>query len=284
MSFVLRTTEDGLTLGSFPHLGAAHAVAGRTGGVSAGRFASLNLGPRSGDLPASVNENRRRFLAGLGVGTSRVIAPRQVHSAEVSVHRRGDPVASPGVYGGDGLVTDDPEVIVMVLAADCAALLLHDPVTGVVAALHAGWRGTAGGIATNGVRRMMDDFGCRPADIRAGLGPAIGRCCYEVGIDVAEQVAVTTPRGSAVFERRGPGKAHLDIVAANVAHLLAAGLSVENIAASGVCTACRTDLFYSHRRESEPTGRFGAAITLGPTRRSSDRPAGGRGASRSSAD
>jgi YfiH family protein len=265
MSFVLRTTDDGLTLGSFPHLGVAHGVGGRTGGVSEGRFASLNLGPRSGDLLTSVGENRRRLLGSLGVSRQRVIAPRQVHSAAVSVHRRGSPIPSPGVYDGDGLVTDDPAVVLMVLAADCAALLLHDPVAGAVAALHAGWRGTAGGIAGAGVGRMVNAFGCRPADIRAGIGPAIGRCCYEVGLDVAQQVAAATPNGAEVFERRGAGKAHLDIVAANVAQFLATGLRPEHIATAGLCTACRTDLFYSHRREGEPTGRCGAAIGVGFT-------------------
>jgi YfiH family protein len=262
MTFALRTTADGLTVGTFAHLDAVHGIAGRAGGVSDGTFAALNLGPRSGDGPANIAENRRRFLRALGAPARRVIAPRQVHNAEVSVHRRGSVAPSSGVFDGDGLVTDDADVVVMLLAADCAALLLHDPVRGVVAALHAGWRGTAGKIAAAGVRRMVEAFGCDPVDIRAGIGPAIGRCCYEVGLGVAESVATVTPSGLDVFDRRPGGKAYLDITAANVGQLVAAGLRAENIAAASLCTACRTDLFYSHRREGEPTGRFGAAIGL----------------------
>ena len=262
MSFVLRTTADGLIVGAFAHLNAIHGVAGRVGGVSEGRFATLNLGPRSGDSEANVVRNRRRFLRALGAPERRVIAPRQVHSAEVRIHRRGTEQPPHGVYDGDGLVADDPDALLMVLAADCAALLLHDPVRGVVAALHAGWRGTAGNIAAAGVRRMTEAFGSSPADIRAGIGPAIGRCCYEVGLDVAESVAAAAPPGLDLFDRRPGGKAHLDITDATRAQLTAAGLEPENIAAAPVCTACRTDLFYSHRREGEPTGRFGAAIAL----------------------
>jgi YfiH family protein len=272
MSFALRTTADGLTIGAFAHLDAVHGIAGRTGGVSDGRFGALNLGPRSGDNPANIVENHRRFLRALAAPARRVIAPRQVHSAEVDVHRRGNVAPSRGVFDGDGLVTDDPDVVVMVLAADCAALLLHDPIRGVVAALHAGWRGTAGNIPAAGVRRMVEAFGCNPADIRAGIGPAIGGCCYEVGLDVAESVAAVTPSGLDVFDRRPGGKAHLDITAANVGQLVAAGLHTENIAAASVCTACRTDLFYSHRREGEPTGRFGAAIGLAQPVRSAPTP------------
>ena len=262
MSVALRTTADGLVIGSFAHLGVTHGIGGRTGGVSEGRFAALNLGPRSGDDRARVDENRRRFLRAIGAKGLRVIAPRQVHSAVVSVHRQGDGIPPDGVFDGDGLVTDDPSAALLIIAADCAALLLHDPVRGVVAAIHAGWRGTAGNIAAVGVRQMVEAFACDPVDIRAGIGPAIGRCCYEVGADVAEAVAEASPAGAAVFEPRPGGKAHLDIVAANVAQLTGTGLRPENIAVAGLCTACRSDLFFSHRREGEPTGRFGSAITL----------------------
>ena len=262
MSFVLGTTAEGLTVGSFGHLETVHGIVGRSGGVSEGHFATLNVGPRSGDGRANVEENRRRFLSAIGAPALRVIAPRQVHSAAVSFHRRGRPMPPHGVYDGDGLVTDDADVVLMVLAADCAALLLHDPVRGVAAALHAGWRGTAGNIAAAGVGCMVEAFGCDPADIRAGISPAIGRCCYEVGLDVAELVAAAAPSGLDLFERRPGGKAHLDIAAANLGQLTAAGLRTENISIAPICTACRTDLFYSHRREGEPTGRFGAAIRL----------------------
>lgn len=263
MTFTLTRGPDGVVLGRFAHLPVAHGVAGRTGGVSTGRYASLNLGPRSGDQLTAVATNRNRFLAAAGIGGLRVIAPRQVHSADVAVHRRGDALPPSGVFDGDGLVTDDSEVALMVLAADCAAVLLHDPVRSVVAAVHAGWRGTAGGMAAAGVRAMVEAFGCRPGDLRAGIGPAIGRCCYEVGADVARAVGAATPGGvEAIATWQPDGKARIDIATASAAQLLAAGLDPALVAVAGVCTACHTDLFYSHRREGESTGRFGAAISL----------------------
>ncbi|MGD9895030.1 MAG: peptidoglycan editing factor PgeF [Dehalococcoidia bacterium] len=264
MSFHLATTPDGLTLGRFSHVAITHGIAGRTGGFSTGPYASLNLGPRSGDGRETIVANRRRFHAAIGATGLTVIAPRQVHGAVVSVHRRGGEPLTGGVYDGDGLLTDDEDALVAVLAADCAAILLHDPVQAVVGALHAGWRGTAAGIASAGIAMMRQNFGSNPADIRAGIGPAIGRCCYEVGIDVAEAVARATPGDAPPDERVSDDKAHLDITHANHMQLLAAGLDPANVATTGICTACRTDLFYSHRREGEPTGRFGAAISLRP--------------------
>lgn len=264
MSFHLATTMDGVTLGRFSHLAVTHGIAGRTGGSSAGPYASLNLGPRSGDDQDHISANRRRFRAAIGALGLPVIAPRQVHSAVVSVHRRGETRSSGTIHEGDGLLTDDENVLVAVLAADCAAILLHDPVQSVVGALHAGWRGTAAGIATRGIETMQQTFGSSASDIRAGIGPAIGHCCYEVGIDVAEAVARATPGDRSPYEQVSTDKAFLDITDANQMQLLAAGLDPANVATAGVCTACHTDFFYSHRREGEPTGRFGAAISLRP--------------------
>jgi YfiH family protein len=264
MSFHLATTPDGVTLGRFSHLAVTHGIAGRTGGFSIGPYASLNLGPRSGDQPEPISANRRRFHAALGATGLAVIAPRQVHGAVVSVHHRSKEPASGSVFEGDGVLTDDESTLVSILAADCAAILLHDPMMGVVGALHAGWRGTAAGIASAGIETMRQSFGSRPSNIRAGIGPTIGRCCYEVGIDVAEAVGRATPGDAPPYELVSDDKAHLDITYANQMQLLAAGLDPANVATAGICTACRTDLFYSHRREGEPTGRFGAAISLRP--------------------
>jgi polyphenol oxidase len=262
MSFRLSTTAGGVIVGRFAHLPPVHGIAGRAGGCSDGAYASLNMGPRSGDDLDRVRENGRRFRAALGADGLTVLAPRQVHGAGVAVHRQGAERPPGGVYDGDGLLTDDPHVLLVVLAADCAAILLHDPTRGVVGALHAGWRGTAAGIAQAGIEAMRRGFGSRPADIRAGIGPAIGRCCYEVGIEVAAAVARATPAAPPPYDRRGGGKALLDITSANHAQLLGAGLDPRRVSTADICTACRTDLFYSHRREGEPTGRFGAAISL----------------------
>lgn len=261
MSFRLTATPAGITLGHFAHLATPHAVAGRTGGVSEGRFASLNLGPLSGDSRANIGANLARLRVALGFEGRPLLAPRQVHGAEVAVHRYGDPVPARCVFEGDGVITNDPTVALIVLAADCCALFLHDPRLGAIGVVHAGWRGTAGSIAAAAVAAMRSAFGSWPEDIRAGIGPAIGRCCYEVGMDVAG--AVSAAAGSvAVFDASASGKAMLDLPLANRLQLQRAGLRPEKIGVAEVCTACRTDLFYSHRREGEPTGRFGALIAV----------------------
>lgn len=254
---------DALDIGVDEALAALHGFAGRRGGVSGGPYASLNLGPRSGDEPAEVRRNRNRLLDALGLSGRRLVAPRQTHSAEVAVLRRGEAPPAGGVTEGDGIVTDDRSLALMLLAADCAAVLLEDHERGVIAAAHAGWRGAAGGIAAVTVQRMVESFGCRPTDLRAVIGPAIGRCCYEVGPEVVAAVDRATPGGAAaVVEWQGHGKARLDLAGVSVAQLLGAGLAPDRVTNAALCTACHVDRFYSHRRTGEPTGRNGAAIAL----------------------
>jgi polyphenol oxidase len=240
-----------------------HGFSTRLGGVSTGPYTSLNLGPRSGDELEAVRENRARFLHALGLGGLPVLAPRQIHSAIVSVVRAGSSTTESAVLDGDAVVTDRRGVALMVLAADCLPILLYDPGRQVIAAVHAGWRGTAWAIAANAVASMADAFGSEPAQIRAALGPAIGRCCYEVGPEVLEQVQAVTPvTPDRLFDPLPNGKGMLDLVLANSAQLTGAGLLRDNVHALNVCTACSTDRFFSHRREGEPAGRAGAVIAL----------------------
>ena len=241
-----------------------HGFSGRGGGVSEGPYASLNLGPHSGDDIERVRENRRRFRSAVSVEDWAGLAPRQVHSAEVAVVRAADGLPAEGVLPGDGVVTDLPGVALSILAADCLPVLLYEPARGVIGAVHAGWRGTAGAIAGVAVRAMVEAFGCDPAQIVAALGPAIGRCCYEVGPEVLAAVGAVTPLAAELYEPLPAGKGLLDLVAANRAQLLQAGLLPANIDALHRCTACHTDRFFSHRREGEPTGRAGALIALRP--------------------
>lgn len=253
--------DAGLALGS----DVVHGFSTRLGGVSVGPYRSLNLGPKSGDDLDAVRENRRRLLGALGMEGFPVAAPSQVHSADVAVWRAGEPLPAGNVFAGDAVVTDARGVALMVLAADCVPVLVHDPVRGVIAAVHAGWRGTAGGITGNAVAAMRDAFGCAPEDLRAALGPAIGRCCYEVGPEVLAAVAAATPLPpETLWDALPAGKGRLDLIAANIAQLEAAGVRPERIGAAGACTACRTDRFFSHRREGEPTGRGAAVIALRP--------------------
>ena len=164
---------------------------------------------------------------------------RQVHSANcVRAAGRG------GVLGeGDALLENTPGAVVAVKTADCLPILLVDEGHGAVAAVHAGWRGTVAGIARRAVEAMRAEFGARPGELHAAIGPGIGKCCYEVGPEVAAQ-----------FGQQG--RAHVDLAAANRRQLMDAGVTPERIYASNLCTMCRCEEFHSFRRDKEAAGRM----------------------------
>jgi YfiH family protein len=148
----------------------------------------------------------------------------------------------------------------MLRFADCVPILFYDPVRGAVGLAHAGWRGTVACIARATVRRMVEAFGCRPADIRAGIGASIGPCCYEVGDEVVEAARAAFPNARHLLRRQDGGRWHFDLWAANCHQLALEG--VKEIEVSGFCTACRTNEWFSHRAEEGRTGRLGAVIGL----------------------
>lgn len=214
------------------------AFSTRRGGVSEGPYDSLNLGRLTGDDVKRVDENRRRVCAEVGGRLERLALNRQVHSA--TVHQ-----ARPGARGepGDGLWTEERDLPVLVMTADCLPIVLArvDGRPG-VAVLHAGWRGLLAGLVAEGVRAL----GGR---LRAALGPAIGPCCYEVGPEVAEPFATA-------FGRDVTRKRHVDLWAAAERSLAAVG--VEDVQRFELCTSCNAELFFSHRRTGEPRGVQGA--------------------------
>ncbi|MFB3828352.1 MAG: peptidoglycan editing factor PgeF [Bryobacteraceae bacterium] len=186
-----------------------------------------------------------------GFGTRHSARPRaatlhQVHSAVcIAAEGRG------GCLGdGDALLENTPGSSVAVKTADCLPLLLVDPARRAVAAVHAGWRGTAQRIAQAAVRSMTERFGTDPVDLLAALGPAIGPCCYEVGAEVAARFGL------------GDGRARVDLAAINRGQLERMGVRPENIYSSGLCTMCNPDDFYSYRRERERAGRMYSAVGI----------------------
>jgi YfiH family protein len=157
----------------------------------------------------------------------------------------------------DALVTDQKGVMLGVLTADCVPILIYDPVRGVVAVVHAGWRGTKAQIAAKTVGKMQEVYGCDPADIIAGIAPAIGQCCYEVGEEVAKHF-FDMPKG---YIPRGE-KYMLDLPFINKTQLMGAGLKEEHIELSGICTACEIERFFSYRKEQGCSGRFMSLIGI----------------------
>lgn len=204
----------------------------RLGGVSAGRFASLNLGRRSGDDVARVDENRRRLCAEIGADPELLTVNYQAHSALVrraSAGERGVP--------GDGLWSDEAGVPLLALTADCLPIALARPDRPRLAVLHVGWRGLLAGIIEEGVRAV----GGR---VRAAVGPAIGPCCYEVGPEVAAR-----------FDEDLVREGRLDLWSAADRRLRRAGC--EEVERLDLCTCCNDELFFSHRRDGKPYGGQG---------------------------
>lgn len=232
--------------------GATAAFSTRLGGVSEGRFESLNLGILTGDDEPAVRENRARLAAALGRNAREVVIGRQVHGAELARHRsaqRPAPFAEPGSPIGevDGHVVGEPGLAPLVFVADCLPVALVG--RSGLALLHCGWRGMAAGIVADGAAAV--------AATAAAIGPGIGRCCYEVGDEVR---AAFAPLGEGVAAGR-----MLDL--REVATRLLRAVGVTRIEASELCTSCRSELFYSHRRDGGATGRQAGIAWLDEGRR-----------------
>lgn len=257
---IARIERDGLVYYQFEALrsepGLRHAFFTRLGGVSQGPFASLNVGASVGDDPAAVAQNRRRCFAALGFSEAQVVTPCQVHSATIALVGRAQ--AGQSLEDTDGLVTAEPGLALFLRFADCVPIVLYDRRRRAVALVHAGWRGTLQGIAAAAVRAMEGHLGSQPEDLWAGIGPAIGACCYEVSPDLAD--GFRRRFGPGIVGQAGQGRPHLDLPAANALALAEAG--VREVEQAGLCTACHLDEFYSHRREGGRTGRLGALVGL----------------------
>jgi YfiH family protein len=261
----------------------------------------LNLGFTEWDKSERVRDNRENFFQAIGAGKMRVVALRQIHSDVVhavahEVRAANQPLGGAELSGttssdappqGDALITRELGVLLVVQTADCVPILLADPKSRAIAAIHAGWRGTVRRIAAKALGRMQMEFGTNPKDVIAALGPGIGQSCYEVGSEVAAEFQAQFPNAREWFEgpfdqladsdndpnwlpwltMKPPGhappppRAHLDLIAANRAILEEAGIQARNISSSDLCTACRSDLFFSFRKE-RTTGRMMAAIGI----------------------
>ncbi|HEX5297315.1 MAG TPA: peptidoglycan editing factor PgeF [Streptosporangiaceae bacterium] len=271
----------GLRLLTWPALdasGVTAAVTARDGGVSGAPYATLNLSLSVGDEPSRVLENRRRLAAALGTSLDDFVFARQVHGAGVRVVGEADRGSGArsledAIEGADALVTASSAIVLAILTADCLPVVLHDPVAGVLACVHAGWRGTVAGVTAATVAAMKD-LGSRPSDLVAGLGPAIDGDRYQVGPDVHEAVTGAFGAAVAAFLRpdRRPGAVPegqdrwlLDLSAANRHALREAGVPGDRIHASTIPTG--TGAFFSDRA-ARPCGRLAlvASLSKGGTR------------------
>jgi YfiH family protein len=258
--------------------GLVHAVFTRRRGFSAAPFAGLNASSVTGDDPTAVARNKAEIVAALGLP---LVATKPVHggavafvgretAAERSENWRETLQARLRITEADAMLCNEPGFALCWAYGDCAPILLYDPEHTALALIHAGWRGTAAGVVPNTIAAMTARFSSRPGALLAGIGPAIGDCCYEVSSEVEDAFAANPLAWEcARFDVRQPGSdskhssgLYLDIAGSNYLQLLASGILAEHINDSGYCTGCRTDMFYSHRREPRPSGRFAVAVGL----------------------
>ena len=246
--------------------GIAHGFSTRVGGVSTGMWDSLNLGVSRGDDPDRVRENYRRFLSAVGVEGSLLAMCNQVHGNEIRNLTTADLKRDPydkATFEADGVMTAIPGVTLTVFTADCLPVLLYDPVRRVIAALHAGWRGTASGIVTAAVEQMTAVYGCDPANILAAIGPGIDQCCFETHEDVPNAMTASLATACLPFiNLMENGKFSVDLKGINAKRLELAGLNPDHIDLCRDCTCCMENKYWSHRRQGTQRGSMASVITL----------------------
>ena len=256
MAFV---QHDGLRYYQFGALGTRHAIFTRHGGVSPEPWGSLNVGGTVGDDLTRVRKNRLLSFEALKREPETIFDVWQVHSADVVCARAPRPEGE-SYRQADVILTDRPELTLFMRFADCVPILFHDPRNAIIGVAHAGWMGTVRGAATAAVNSMSDQYGSNPSDIVACIGPSIGPDHYEIGADVILQVMQKFGDESELVLKSHHGKIHFNLWEAN--RLLLERVGVSQIEISGICTACHTEDWFSHRAEKGRTGRFGALITL----------------------
>ena len=240
-----------------------HCFSTRRGGVSTGYLESLNLGVHRGDDWKNVYENYRRLGAAVGFTPEQTVFTHQTHTdivARVGAADRGWGLFREVEPERDGICTNEPGVALVCFAADCTPILLHDPVRHAVAAVHAGWRGTALGIVKRCVEHMYREFGTIPADLEAAIGPCIGPCCFETDCNVPEAMLDALGEEALPLIRRSGEKYYPDLKRINALWLRRAG--VRKIDLSCDCTKCQPDRFWSHRYHGAARGSLAGIIML----------------------
>ena len=254
-------TADGLSAVG----GIRHAFTTRIGGVSPAPFDSLNFFERNGDSVENVRKNYQLLGDAAGFDMSRAVGNRQIHSDLVRFIRAEDAgrlLWEERPYDADAMLTDVPELPLVAFSADCCTILLYDPTCRCVGAVHAGWKGTALGIALKTLVAMMSAYGADPMTIHAAIGPSIGACCFETDADVPDAIRAELSESADRFIERRGDKYHVDLKQINRLWLLRGGLDPRNIEVHPDCTMCHPERYWSHRRLGPRRGGQIAVIAL----------------------
>ncbi len=238
----------------------------RLGGVSEMPKNALSLAGFNEDAAENILENRRRFLK-LFQGEWILAGCWQVHGADVRLVKTAQEARPAENQLGetiycDVIVSNADGVLAGVKTADCVPILIGDPVTGAFAAVHAGWRGTLATAVLAGVKRLAAEYDAKPENLRVAIGASAGPCCYEVGADVIDAFTSRFGSGASLFTTTRPGHATVDLIKANRDQLESAGVLPERIHSAPICTMCRTDLFFSYRKEKNLHGKVGRLMAV----------------------
>lgn len=244
-----------------------HCFTTRLGGVSEGMFSSMNLSFSRGDKKEAVEENFRRLAAALGKETGKFVFTDQTHTVnvrKVTVADAGKGLTRERDYRDvDGLITDEPGLVLSAFFADCVPLYFVDTVHHAIGLSHSGWRGTVRRMGAVTLEAMEKAYGTQPKDVICAIGPSICQDCYEVSEDVAEEFAKEFPgREREILADKGEGKYRLDLWRANALVLKSAGVLPEHIAMTDICTCCNEKLLFSHRASHGKRGNLGAFLTI----------------------
>lgn len=271
MSFHFEPLTAGMECGTFSSFSAqkgfVHGITGRKGGVSKAPYDSLNMALHVGDEPKDVIINRERFFSALGLDAKRLVTPNQVHGDHIEVvteqeSGRGAFAYDDSIPQTDALLTNTPNLPLMLCYADCTPILFLDPVQRAVGIAHGGWKGTVARIAQKTVLRMQKEFGTQPKDLLTAIGPSIGPCCFEVGEEVSDRFRDEFPEHTKEIIDDMELKPHVNLWQANRIQLLEAGVLPEHIDMANFCTDCHHDQLFSYRADGGKTGRLAAIIAI----------------------
>lgn len=245
-----------------------HGFSTRLGGVSEGIYSSMNLSFTRGDKDEAVKENYRRIAAAIGFELESIVTSDQTHTANVrriTEEDRGNGITKPRPYKDvDGMITNVPGIVLATFYADCVPLYFVDPVHKAIGLSHSGWRGTVAKIGKVTVEKMREEYGTKPEEIYAAVGPSICQDCYEVSEDVAEEFrhAFCPKYWDALFYKKENGKYQLNLWEANRIVFLEAGIPEDHISMPNLCTCCNPEFLFSHRASKGKRGNLGAFLGI----------------------
>ncbi len=243
------------------NISAPHGFTTRLGGVSEGFLSAMNIGTRRGDDLQRVLENYRILGDAIGFSPGKAVLTRQTHTdtvLQVGEENWGAGLYAPDLPECDALITNEKGTALVVFTADCTPILLHDPITGAVGAVHAGWRGTAANIAGKTVAKMVAAYGCQPENIRAAIGPNIAKCCFETDADVPEAMQKAFGAEAERFIKSKGDKYYVNLKGLNALALACEGVTLVEISEN--CTHCESHRFWSHRKDGNRRGSQGGII------------------------